>query len=167
MAQFAQCVDHFLDMDGLLHRVFTFPKPVVAAINGHTFGDGTILACACDFRLMKADKGYFCLPEVDINIPLLPAMQAIVKKAMPYYKFVEIVLTGKRATAPELAESHVLVKACENQEALMRETLAFAQTFTKQRPIFSELKKRMNKHIIEIMECEDPEFINTGQLLKM
>jgi hypothetical protein len=61
------------------------------AINGHAFGDGTILACACDFRYMKADRGVFCFPEIDISIPHLPGTLAIVKKAMPYYEVEELI----------------------------------------------------------------------------
>ncbi len=140
-------------------RILQFPMPVVASINGHAFGDGTIMACACDFRFMRADRGYFCFPEVDINIPFFPSMLAIIKKAMPYYKLEELVYTGKKATGKELEESHVIVKACENPETLLAEAIAFAGTFTKGRWIFGEHKRRLHKHIIEIIEKEDPAFI--------
>ncbi|MEA2014945.1 MAG: enoyl-CoA hydratase/isomerase family protein [Thermodesulfobacteriota bacterium] len=146
-----------------LNRIFTkilkFPMPVIASINGHAFGDGSIMACACDFRFMKADRGYFCFPEVDISIPFLPGMLAIIKKAIPYYKLEEFVYSGKRAGAKELEESHVIVKASENEEALLEDAIAFARTFTKKRAIFAQHKIRLHKHIIEIMEEEDPEFI--------
>ncbi|MDD5722745.1 MAG: enoyl-CoA hydratase/isomerase family protein [Syntrophales bacterium] len=141
-------------------RILCFPMPVIASINGHAFGDGAIIACACDFRLMKADRGYFCFPEVDINVPFfLPSMFAIVKKAIPYYKLEELVYTGKKAGAKELEESHVIVKACENADVLFKEAIAFARTFTKGRWIFGEHKKMLHKHILEIIEKEDPVFI--------
>ncbi len=41
----------------------------------------------------------------------------------------------------------------------MRESIAFAKTFQKKRGIFGEMKKRMHRHIIEIMEKEDGEFV--------
>jgi len=40
---------------------------------------------------MKADRGFFCFPEIDISIPHLPGMLAIVKKAMPYYEVEELI----------------------------------------------------------------------------
>jgi enoyl-CoA hydratase/carnithine racemase len=157
--------DFMYGLNRIFKRILLYPMPVIAAINGHAFGDGTIMACACDFRFMKADRGFFCFPEIDINIPFLPGMLAIVRKAMPYYKLEELVLSGKRAGAAELEAHHVIVKACDNEEVLMREALAFAKTFNKKRPIFGEMKKRLYGSIIEIMEKEDPVYIEPLQLM--
>ena len=159
--------DFLYGLNRIFTRILLYPMPVIAAINGHAFAGGGIMACACDFRFMKADRGFFCFPEIDINIPFLPGMQAILRKAIPYYKLEELVFSGKRTGAAELEAHHVIVKACENEEALMRETLAFAKTFTKKRPIFGEIKKRMHGSIIEIMEKEDPVFIEPFQLMMM
>jgi enoyl-CoA hydratase/carnithine racemase len=146
-------------MSTVFRTILLYPMPVIAAINGHAFGNGAIIACACDFRFMKADKGFFCFPEVDINIPFLPSMIAWVKKAIPYHKFMELKLTGKRATAPELERDHVIVKSCADQEDLMKQALEFANTFHKRRGIYGEMKKRLNKDVVEVMEKEDPAFI--------
>jgi len=144
----------------VFRRILLFPMPVIAAINGHAFGDGSIMACCCDFRFMKADKGFFCFPEVDIDIPFLPGMLAMLRKAIPYYKMEEAVFSGKRMGAKELEEHHILLKASENEEELLKDALAFARTFTKKRPIFGELKKRMNKNITDAMDNEDPAYID-------
>jgi enoyl-CoA hydratase/carnithine racemase len=152
-------------MNQVYRRVLLYPLPVIAAINGHAFGGGTILACACDFRFMKSDRGFFCFPEIDISIPFLPGMLSIVAKAIPYYKLEELVLTGKRAVAAELEAHHVIVKTCENEEALMQEVMTFAKTFNKKRPIFGEMKKRLHGRIIDIMEKEDPAFIEPLTLM--
>ncbi len=146
-------------MNDVFRTILTYPMPVIAAINGHAFGNGAILSCACDFRFMRSDKGFFCFPEVDINIPFLPGMISWVKKAMPYDKFLELKLTGKRATAPELEKDHVIMKACADQEDLMAKALEFAKTFHKKRGIFGEMKKRLNSDVVRIMENEDPVFI--------
>ena len=110
------------------------------------------------------DKGFFCFPEVDVNIPFLPGMIAFVRKAIPEYKFNEMILSGKRVVAQELEESHVIVKACDNKEHLAKDALAFARTFTKKRPIFGELKKRMHKNIIKVMETQDVKQIDSLNL---
>jgi enoyl-CoA hydratase/carnithine racemase len=157
--------DFMYGLNRIFKRILLYPMPVIAAINGHAFGDGTIMACACDFRFMKADRGFFCFPEIDINIPFLPGMLAIVRKAIPYYKLEELVLSGKRTGAAELEAHHVIVKACDNEEVLMREAMAFAKNFNKKRPIFGEMKKRLYGSIIEIMEKEDPVYIEPLQLM--
>ena len=157
--------DFMYAMNDVFRSLLLYPMPVIAAINGHAFGNGAILSCACDFRFMKSDRGYFCFPEVDLGIPFLPGMIAWVKKAFPYYKFQEMKYTGRRVGALELAEHHVLEKASADQDELMKDALAFAATFKKKRAIFGEMKKRMHKHIVEIMEKEDPAFIDALFLL--
>jgi len=157
--------DFMYGLNEIFTRILFYPVPVIAAINGHTFGDGTVLACACDFRFMKADRGYFCFPEVDISIPFLPGMLEVMKKAIPYYKLEEIVFSGKRTGAVELEEHNVIVKACENEEALMEDALAFARTFDKKRPIFGEIKRRLHGGIVEVMKAEDPDYIEPLNLM--
>ncbi len=151
-------------MNNIFKRLLLFPVPVIAAINGHAFGNGAILSCACDFRFMRKDKGFFCFPEVDVSIPFLPGMIGFVRKAIPEYKFNHLLLSGQRATAPELEQSNVIVKACDDQEALMAETVAYAASFGKKRGIFQELKKRKYKELVRIIDEEDPEFIDALNL---
>ena len=92
-------------------------------------------------------------------------MICLVKKAFPYYKVEEAVYAGKRFGAKELEEHHVIMKACEDDEMLMREAIAFAKTFTKKRSIFGEMKRRYHKQIIEVMDKEDPEYIEPLKLM--
>ena len=72
--------------------------------------------------------------------------------------------TGKRVTAQELEDHHVISKACSSLEELTKESIAYAKTFNKKRGIFGEMKKRMHKHIIDAIENEDPEYIERNEL---
>jgi enoyl-CoA hydratase/carnithine racemase len=152
-------------INGVFKRLLTFPMPVIAAINGHAVANGAILSCACDFRLMRADKGFFFFPEIDINIPFLPGMIGFCRKAIPEYKFNEMLLSGKRYGAAELERHHIIVKACENQETLMTEAMAFAGTYQKKRGIFGEMKKRMYREMVHVIETEDPPIIEKLALM--
>jgi len=159
--------DFMFGMNQVFKKLLLFPFPTIAAINGHAFGNGAILSCSCDFRFMRKDRGYFCFPEVDLGIPFLPGMAAFIQKAIPFYKYNELKLTGKRATADELEAAHVIEKACNDRETVFKDAMAFARTFQKKRAIFEEHKKCMHKNIIDIMDKEDPEFINSMRFLPM
>ena len=80
----------------LLARLLTFPLPTVAAVNGHAFGAGAMLAIAHDYRVMRADRGYYCFPEVDINIPFTPGMAALIQAKLVPQTAVTAMTTGHR-----------------------------------------------------------------------
>jgi enoyl-CoA hydratase/carnithine racemase len=85
----------------LLNRILTFPRPTVAAVNGHAFGAGAMLAVAHDYRIMRDDRGYFCFPEVDIHIPFTPGMAALIQAKLPPQTAVTAMTTGHRYGGPE------------------------------------------------------------------
>lgn len=153
------------EMNTVFKRLLRMPLPVIAAINGHAFGNGAIIACACDFRFMRQDKGFFCFPEVDVNIPFLPGMIAFVKKAVPEPLFNEMLLTGNRMTAADLEQHNVIVSSSAGQAELMEQAMEYAGNFNKQRPIFGELKKRKHKELVRVIEEEDPEYIEPLNLM--
>ena len=146
-------------MNDIFKRILLYPVPVIAAINGHAVANGAILSLACDFRLMRSDRGFFFFPEVDINIPFLPGMLAFMRKAVPPYKLEEMIFTGTRYNATDLETHHIIYKACKNEEALWEESMTLAGSFNKGRMIFGEMKKRLHKEIIDILEKEDPPYI--------
>jgi enoyl-CoA hydratase/carnithine racemase len=112
----------------LLGRLLAFPTVTVAAINGHVFAAGAMLATACDIRVMRADRGFWCLPEVDIGLPFTPGMTALLKARLPTAAAHEAMTTGRRyggedALAAGLvdevaAEERVLEAAVERAAAL-------------------------------------------------
>ena len=83
-------------MQSLFSRILTFPLPTVAAINGHAFGAGSMLSVAHDYRFMRNDRGYFCFPEVDINIPFTPGMAALIQAKLLPQTAVTAMTTGHR-----------------------------------------------------------------------
>jgi enoyl-CoA hydratase/carnithine racemase len=141
-----------------LKRTLLYPMVTVASISGHAFAGGAIFSCAFDFRFMRTDRGYFCLNEVDLGIPFLPGMNALLKKAIPIYKLQEMEYTGVRLTADACKAHHIVVDAC-HMDNLMKNTLAFAKDIRKDRGVIREMKARMYKDIVHMMEVEDKAFI--------
>ncbi|WP_216911350.1 enoyl-CoA hydratase-related protein [Nocardia noduli] len=83
-------------VQALFARVLTLPIPTAAALPGHAFGAGAMLAIAHDYRVMRADRGYFCFPEVDIHIPFTPGMAALVQAKLSPKTAVASMTTGRR-----------------------------------------------------------------------
>jgi Delta3-Delta2-enoyl-CoA isomerase len=80
----------------LLARVLAFPTVTVAAVNGHAFAAGAMLALACAARVMRADRGFVCLPEVDIGIPFSVGMTALLRARMSPSVATEAMVFGRR-----------------------------------------------------------------------
>jgi enoyl-CoA hydratase/carnithine racemase len=96
-----QAAKYVAEVQELFARVLTLPVPTVAAVNGHAFGAGAMLAMAHDFRVMRADRGYFCFPEADINIPFTPGMAALIQGKLTPAAAIASMTTGRRFGAPD------------------------------------------------------------------
>ncbi len=153
---------YFYQLNTLFKRIVTYPLLTIVAISGHAFAGGAIMSCAFDFRFMRSDRGYFCFPEVDLGIPFLPGMNALLAKAIPRYKMEEMQYTGCRLTADECEKHHIITQACPLDD-LMPATLAFAKSLNKKRAIVQEMKLRLNKPIIDAIDVADPPYIESGK----
>lgn len=152
-------------MDEIYTLMMQYPMPIIAAINGHTFGNGIVLAAACDFRFMRADRGYVCFPEVDMNIPFVPGLIDVILKAIPKHKFNEMILTGRKMSADEMAEATFIDKTFGSVDALHQGALEFARSFNKSRPIFAEHKRRLHQPVLAALAQKNPPMIEALNIL--
>src|SRR6185312_9837791 len=100
----------------LLGRVLALPLPTVAAIQGHCFAAGAMLALAHDFRVMRADRGFFCLPEADINIPFTPAMATLIQARLSKKTAHEAMVTARRYGGEDAAAAGIVDHAVGEDE---------------------------------------------------
>jgi enoyl-CoA hydratase/carnithine racemase len=80
----------------LLARVLMLPVITIAALQGHTFAAGAMLSLAHDFRVMRADRGFWCLPEADIGIPFTRGMSALIQARLSPQVAHEAMTTSRR-----------------------------------------------------------------------
>ena len=113
----------------LLARVLTFDGPTVAAVSGHAFGAGAMLALAHDWRFMREDRGYLCLPEVDLGLPFAPGLLALLQCKLTPAQATEALLTGRRFPGPAAREVG-LVTGVAPQEELLEVALEHAGALT-------------------------------------
>lgn len=144
--------DRFLaELYKLLKRLLTMPMPTIAAINGHAFAGGAFLAFSHDFRFMRSDRGWVCLPEVDLGMTLGPAFMAVSKKVMPLPLLEEMQYTARRLTAAECLERHIITRSCP-LETLMTEALAFAKGLNKSRDTIDKMKAETLEPILTVID---------------
>lgn len=62
--------DWFAEYRATNMRLFTYPRPTVAAVNGHAFAGGLITSAVCDRRIAVDTGARFALNEVPIGIPM-------------------------------------------------------------------------------------------------
>ena len=87
-----------------LTRVFNFPRPVVAGVNGHAIAGGFILALACDHRVMAEGRGKLGLTELLVGVPFPVAALEIVRYVAPGRIVQDLVLTGRTMPGAEALE---------------------------------------------------------------
>jgi Delta3-Delta2-enoyl-CoA isomerase len=119
-AQGEGAMDHLARVHELLARVLEIGVPTIAALQGHTYAAGAMLALAHDQRVMRADRGYFCLPEVDLGIPFTPGMTELLSARLPFPAVHEAIVLGRRYGGAEAAQAGIVEEAVAEDEVLSR-----------------------------------------------
>ena len=97
--------DYIASVHALLARMLASPVITVAAVQGHAFAAGAMFTLAHDFRVMRADRGFWCLPEADINLPFTTGMSALIQARLAPQVAHEAMVTARRYG--EIGRAHV------------------------------------------------------------
>jgi enoyl-CoA hydratase/carnithine racemase len=96
LANPARQAEYLASVQELLARMLTLPAVTVAAVQGHAFAAGAMFTLAHDFRVMRGDRGYWCLPEVDISLPFTHGMSALILSRLAPQTAHEAMVTARR-----------------------------------------------------------------------
>jgi enoyl-CoA hydratase/carnithine racemase len=124
---------------GLLKEMSHFPKPLVARVNGHCLAGGLGLMMSCDIIIARNDT-FFSTPE--INVGIFPMMiGALILRDLPRKKAMDMVLTGRRISAPEAEEMGLITRsvAPDRLDEAVNETL---RLLTSRSPIAYQIGKQ-------------------------
>ena len=134
----------FVDqVHGLLARVLSLPVPAVAACQGHVFAAGAMLALAHDARVMRSDRGYFCLPEVDIAIPFTPGMGALIQARLAPQTAHEAMTTGRRYGGLDAAVAGIVDETVDQEQVLVAALERARPLAGKAGPTLGAIKEQM------------------------
>ncbi len=131
------------DVHRLLGRLYLLPAYTVAALNGHAFAGGAMLACAADVRVMRTDRGYWCLPEVDLGLPLTGPMFAAVTARLPRAAAQDAILTGRRYTAVDAQRLGIVEHTAGEDQVLARAVELAEPMAVKDRSVIAEHKRML------------------------
>lgn len=136
-------LDYVVSVHRLFERVLALPVPTVAAIQGHCFAGGGMLALAHDFRVMRVDRGFFCLPEVDINIPFSRGMSLLIQSRLSKKTAHEAMTTGRRYGGTDALAAGI-VDAVAHEDDVVRNAIELSRPLAaKAGPTLGTIKARM------------------------
>ncbi len=116
----AEMWSYVADVERLLARVIVLGVPTIAAITGHAFGAGAMLALCHDVSVMRSDRGYWCLPEIDLGMDLSPGEHVLVAERLLPRTRNRALLTGHRFTAAEALAAGIVDEIREADDVLDR-----------------------------------------------
>lgn len=119
-------VEFLATLGWTLRRLFSFPRPVVAAVNGHAIAGGCILVCACDYRVMADGEGRIGVPELRVGVPFPTAPLEILRFAVPRQHLQTMTYVGK-TFQPADALAWGLVDELAPPDAVIDRALAAAE----------------------------------------
>ncbi len=143
------------DAQHLLARVLELPVPTVAAIQGHCFAAGAMLSLCHDQRVMRADRGWWCLPEIDINLPFTPGMNALVTARLTPNAANRAMTTGHRFGGEEAA-AHGIVDHAVAEEEVAATARQIALDLTGKNPdVLGQIKATLYTEVLAALRGGD------------
>lgn len=95
-------------LERIISQLLQLPVMTIAVIQGHCFAAGALFAMAHDVRMMRTEKGYFCLPEVELDVPFSTGLSTLLQRKLPSATAFEAMLTGRRYGAAEALRAGIV-----------------------------------------------------------
>lgn len=152
---FQRFVKKFAD---LYTYIFSYPKPVIAALNGHTVAGGFMLATACDYRILVTGKARMSLNEITFGSSLFPGSAEMLRYCVGDRKAEIISVTGDMYSA-EQAKDMGLVDQVTTEELLGKESMKVASGFASRfGAAFRSIKNLLRSDTAACMRVKDEKY---------
>ena len=140
-----------------LEILFFYPKPVVAAVNGHAVAGGYILTCACDYRIAAQTSLTIGVPELLVGVPFPAVALEIMRFAVAPQHLQHIAYTG-RTYLPDDALQLGLIDEVAAPEKLMERAIQIASGFGLLPPdAFKMTKKTLREPVRQRLQMPPKE----------
>ena len=105
-------------LSATVRRLFTFSRPIVAAVNGHAIAGGCILAAACDRRIMNRDKGKIGVTELMVGVPFPADALETLRFLLPARHVQSLVYSGRVLDAAAALEIGLVEEIADGDTVL-------------------------------------------------
>ncbi len=144
--------EYLISFTDLYAYLFLYPKPVVAALNGHTIAGGCMLALACDHRIMASGRARISLNEINFGASVFAGATEMLRFWAGSANANHILFSGAMYSAEE-AKGLGLVHEVVTPDALIDSARKVASGLaSKYPPAFATIKSVLRKSIIEEMK---------------
>jgi len=140
-------------LDTMLRDALTFPKPLVAAVNGHAIAGGCILAAACDRRIMAEGNGRVGVPELVVGVPFPALPLQIVAARVADAAFRDLVFTGRTVQVDEALKLGLVDEKCPAEGLLDRAVAVANQLAAIPAGAFALTKEAFTTLILDRSAC--------------
>src|SRR5712691_8726963 len=141
----------FREFRGAMLRVFRTLRPTVAAVNGHAFAGGLILALGCDFRVAQTGDFRCGVNEVPVGIPMPSVYTELIRHRLGTAVTTEAILTG-RTYSPEQALAAGIYQQVVEPEELIPAAVQWARCVsTECMPAYEHSKRMLLAPVLERM----------------
>lgn len=131
--------------------IYVLPKPIIAALNGHTIAGGCMIALACDYRLMSSVKAKIALNEITFGASILAGSVEMLRACVGDRRAEKVLYTGN-LYSPEEALELGLVDQIVSPETLLEEARAVAlEHAMKDSEAFGSMKRLLRQPARERM----------------
>lgn len=120
-------VETLHQLEQTIGRLLVFPAYTVAALNGHAFAGGALISCAFDYRVMREDRGYWCMNEAEIGLALDERLWSILANRLPRATATIAATTARRFSGPD-ALRFGIVDAVASEEDVLPHALVVAES---------------------------------------
>jgi enoyl-CoA hydratase/carnithine racemase len=145
-ADFTRFLTKFTD---LYLRLFEFPKPLIAAINGHAVAGGLMLAIACDYRVMTTGKAKISLNEITFGAAVFAGSLEILKSVTGHRNAEIIALGGKMYSAEEGKALGLTDEVCAPDAVLPRAQTVATELAARDVVAYAAVKKLLRGSVVE------------------
>jgi enoyl-CoA hydratase/carnithine racemase len=108
------------ELERTIGRLLLFPAYTVAALNGHTFAGGALLSCSFDYRVMREDRGYWCMNEAEIGLALDDKLWSIIAHRLPKATATRAATTAHRFNGPEALAAGIVESVASESDVLLQ-----------------------------------------------